>query len=103
MVDIVEIFTMLPAVTQSSPCDLWKLTCSVECSRRKGVRWSCKDGPEGGSWAVACWIQRFTVVKKAFVVAIPSGVFMGEGIGGVGGALVMTVDLSKAELIESLE
>lgn len=61
------------------------------------------DRPVRRSGAVACWIQRLSIVEKPFVITVPAVGFLRERIRSIGSSLMVSVDLmgishvSKAE------
>ena len=101
MVDAIQISAMLPAVVEPAARDLRKLTSSVEtpwCQRisRGGVH-----TPIGISRTVGImgW-ERGAVEKEGFVVAVPWVSLDWKGIGGVGSALMVSMNyLHVFELI----
>ena len=93
MVNFVEVLAVLPAVVQTSSCDLWELTCPIKALRGKGVGGTGIDRPVCRSRAVACWIQRLSIVEKPFIITIPAVGFLRECIRSIGGSLVVSMDL----------
>lgn len=93
MVDFKQIRAVLPAVVQPRVCDLGELAGSHEAGcRREGVDGGGVAGPVGACWFVG-GVEVRAVVEEALGVAVPGVGFYREGVGGVGGALVVAVDL----------
>ena len=103
MVDFVNVLAVLPAVVKPLSCDLWELTRSVEALRWKGVGRTCIDRPVCRSGAVACWIQRLSVVEKPFIITIPTVGFLRERIRSIGSSLMVSVDLMGISPIPKVE
>ena len=93
VVNFVEVFAVLPAVVQSPSCDLWELTCPVKALRWKGVGGTGVDRPVCRSGAVACWIQRLSIIKKPFIITVPAVGFLRERIRSIGSPLMVSMNL----------
>lgn len=50
------------------------------------------DRPVRRSGAVACWIQRLSIVEKPFVITVPAVGFLRERIRSIGSSLMVSVD-----------
>ena len=93
MVYRVQVFAMLVAVVKAAAGDLRELAGAIEALGGEGIGWGGKDGPVGGGRGVSGGVEGFAIVEEAFVAAVPRVRFAGEGVGGIRGAFMVTVDL----------
>lgn len=93
MVDGIQVFAVLVAVVKAAAGDLRELAGAVETLRGEGVGRVGVDAPVGTCGGVTAGVEGFTVVEEAFVAAVPGVRFFGEGVGGVRGSFVVSVDL----------
>ena len=90
---IVQVFAVMMAIVQAAAGDLWELAGAVEALRGKWIRWRGEDRPVNAGRRVSGGVERFAIVEEAFIAAVPWVGFSREGIRGVGGSLVVAVDL----------
>lgn len=99
VVDGIEIRPVLEGIVEALGRDLRKLAGSDEARGREGVDGGGVAFPVGlgrGGGAVAGEVG--AVVEEALVGAVPGVGFYWEGVGGVGGAFVVPVDLGGVSL-----
>lgn len=98
MVHAVQIPAMLPGVIETLLRNLRELAASEEARGREGVCWRDVPVPVCMGRLIGLGCQSLSVEEEALVVTVPPVRLYWERIAGIGGSLMMTMDLPRLDI-----